>query len=119
MKYLKRFNEGTNTYYFEIDDFKWDTDITNGFIDINNELFKKIESSLNSKDYQLIKVDDFDVVGIEIESRINDDTCTIYKSDDDWFYVFYVFDERRGIENIKCDQEEGLMIFLKNYKIIK
>lgn len=115
MKYIKKFNESTNEYYFEITETMYlrayGVNITSDIINKINVDTEKYSIDIDNE-FGSNRVDDTQFNGIDISS-IKRVEVYIYMSEDEWFYVSIVVDDTY----YKCDQVEGLLQLLKNRNI--
>lgn len=125
MKYLKRFNENSSILYEKIYEQEYNNNKEHRWVDFDRNLYSKLEEYLYEGKWYLNYLYTGNLDGekeLYLQSDDTEDTCYIYETSDEWFYVCYteVKKQRRISENFyKCDQTEGLLQVLKIYDIIK
>ena len=110
MRYIKLFEDLNTDGYESIDDF-WDSDIKN---------FKFNRITFNQKEIDKLTLMGFSIILLKKRAIFDSSTLhgdiSIYKSDDEWYYVCFIgFSQDGYITNLyyKCDQWDGLMSLLK------
>jgi hypothetical protein len=129
MKHIKNFNESNKEeYYQEVGREEWDDFISVwGFNNIiPDSIIKKIDSLIDKSIYNIDIT--FPPISIVIKYRKTPDillrdgrriiskySCSIYTSDDEWYWVSIPDIEPN---RYKCDQDTGLIMLLKDKGII-
>ena len=122
MKYLKLFLEH-DEYYFSISDNEFSEAEERG-CKIDSKYADTIKSLIKSGWEIKYDLNKSLINSIEIQGDDYYDNFTIYKTTDEWFFVMKkVRDIMSGPYNdyyihYKCDQFDGLLKFLKDYRVI-
>lgn len=106
----KKVEKYANSYYLDSTDL---FEITNGFpiaMSRVRENFSRYESEF------LLNHGIYNELSFAVYFDINNCNISIYKYEDDWFYVKYHFNDIYSF--YKCDQFDGLIQFLVHKKII-
>lgn len=121
MKHLRRFNESSTELYTKINYGEYVRKIEDDqWMDFDRNTYDKIQSLI---DVEFIAMDDYDISeddkAISIVTIYND-SCNIFQTDDEWFYVQYVDKGNQSTHYYyKCDGFEGLTQVLKLHDIIR
>lgn len=127
MKYLKKFNESSESYYEEIyqDDPIINSD-TNDEIEFTKNEVDDITSLYDNKTFSItprgwtertVIFDGSIVHEIRIMDKFN--TYVIYKYDDEWYTLSTRYEFDNSWKYYKCDQFEGLLECLKDKTKVK
>lgn len=134
MKYLRLYKEGFSQYYWEVEEEVYDNIRDNClFKPFDKRLVDKLEkcgynSSTLKKAPNWLKVsyddpDDKDIIAVWKDYYQPIKHVMIFSLEDRWYLVRIVEKpssiRRNGVSVFKCDQEEGLMEFLKDNGFIK
>jgi hypothetical protein len=130
MKHIKNFNESNKEeYYQELGMEEWDTFQP---LDISEKFYKRIDSLVDKSIYSTrLGYGDGDKSSILIIGSPNTHarrrmlptngkySCCIFTSDDEWYWVCINSEKALYQDSYyKCDQWEGLLMLLKDKKII-
>lgn len=121
MKHLRRFNENSTELYTEINNREYVRKIEDEqWIDFDRNTYDKISSMI---DVEFIAMDDYHISEDDKTIRIvtiYNDSCDIFQTDDEWFYIQYVDKGKHSTHYYyKCDGLEGLIQVLKLHEIIR
>lgn len=127
MKYLKKFNESSESYYEEIyqddpiinSDTNDEIEFTKNEVDDIISLYDKKIFSINLKGWTegSVVFDGSIVHEIGIKDKFN--TYAIYKYDDEWYILLTRYVNNNNWTYYKCDQFEGLLECLKDKTKVK
>lgn len=123
MKHIRLFNESNKEdYYTIVSEEEWEDFEA---IEIPDNIFKKIDSLIDKKTYH-IRFEPYQYSGnaglvarliyrksANMSPRDGKYSCSIYTSGDDWYWV-----NIKGESLYKCDQDNGLIMLLKDKGII-
>ena len=122
MKYLKLFEEKSNEYYTEINVDEWQISVDD---DDHKVPFKDIEVSRIIALVDPWKITQNSHNTPLIGNNVRGDSpiyFNIYKTDDDWYYLYYNRDEiingeKEDVEHYyRCDQFDGILQCLEDLK---
>ena len=118
MKHIRLFNESNKEdYYTIVSEEEWEDFDP---IEIPDNIFKKIDSLIDKNTYHIrFEPNPWDLLQLiyrksaNMSPRDGKYSCSIYTSGDDWYWV-----NIKGESLYKCDQDNGLIMLLKDKGII-